>query len=49
MELQADEDAQYDEVIEIDLNTLVPMIACPHSPDNVKTAAELKRVAEIKC
>ncbi len=45
VELQADEDAQYDEVIEIDLNTLVPMIACPHSPDNVKTAAELKDVA----
>ncbi len=45
VELQADEDAQYDEVIEIDLNTLVPMIACPHSPDNVKTVAELKDVA----
>lgn len=44
VELQADEDAQYDEVIEIDLNTLVPMIACPHSPDNVKTVAELKDV-----
>lgn len=44
VELQADEDAQYDEVIEIDLNTLVPMIACPHSPDNVKIVAELKDV-----
>ncbi|WP_127160320.1 aconitate hydratase [Veillonella sp. VA137] len=44
VELQTDEDAQYDEVIEIDLNTLVPMIACPHSPDNVKTVAELKDV-----
>ena len=44
VELQADEDAQYDEVIEIDLNALVPMIACPHSPDNVKTVAELKDV-----
>ena len=45
VELQADEDAQYDEVIEIDLNALVPMIACPHSPDNVKTVTELKDVA----
>ena len=45
VELQADKDAQYDEVIEIDLNALVPMIACPHSPDNVKTVAELKDVA----
>lgn len=45
VELQADKDAQYDEVIEIDLNALVPMIACPHSPDNVKTVTELKDVA----
>ena len=45
VELHADEDAHYDEIIEIDLNTLVPMIACPHSPDNVKTVAELKDVA----
>lgn len=36
-ELSADEDAVYDEVIHIDLSTLVPMAACPHSPDNVKT------------
>ena len=31
----ADLDATYDEVVEIDLNTLEPMIAQPHSPDNV--------------
>ncbi len=40
-ELSADEDAQYDEVIEIDLSSLVPLAACPHSPDNVKTIDEL--------
>ena len=34
-ELKADEDAVYDTVIDIDLNTLEPMIAMPHSPDNV--------------
>ena len=28
-------DARYDRIIDIDLNTLQPMIACPHSPDNV--------------
>ena len=33
----ADEDAKYDQIIEIDLSTLEPMIACPHSPDNVVT------------
>ena len=33
--LAPDPDAFYDRVIEIDLSTLAPMIACPHSPDNV--------------
>lgn len=33
--LESDPDAQYDRVIDIDLGTLRPMIACPHSPDNV--------------
>ncbi len=31
----ADEDAAYDQVINIDLSQMEPMIACPHSPDNV--------------
>ena len=39
--LAADPDAEYDRVIEIDLASIVPMAACPSSPDNVKTAAEL--------
>ena len=33
--MAADPDAEYDEMIEIDLNTLEPLIAQPHSPDNV--------------
>ncbi len=33
--LSSDPDAEYDQVISIDLSTLKPMIACPHSPDNV--------------
>ena len=37
IELQPDADAFYDEVINIDLSALVPMAACPHSPDNVKS------------
>ncbi len=41
-ELSADKDAQYDEEINIDLNTLDPLIAMPHSPDNVKKVKELK-------
>ena len=35
--LSSDPDAVYDEEISIDLSALVPMVACPHSPDNVKT------------
>ncbi len=37
----ADDDAEYDEIIDIDLSTLVPLAACPHSPDNVKTVDEI--------
>ena len=39
--LLADVDAVYDEVINVDLNLLEPMVACPHSPDNVKTVDEV--------
>ena len=40
--LSSDPDAIYDRVIDIDLSTLEPLIACPHSPDNVVTVASLK-------
>ena len=43
-ELKADDDAVYDEEIHIDLSSVVPMAACPHSPDNVKTVAEIGRL-----
>ncbi|MBR1561786.1 MAG: aconitate hydratase [Ruminococcus sp.] len=43
-ELKADDDAVYDEVIDIDLSTLVPQAACPHSPDNVKTCDEIGKL-----
>ena len=42
IELLPDSDAVYDEVIDIDLSSLAPMAACPHSPDNVKTIKELE-------
>ena len=42
--LESDPDAQYDRIIHIDLSTLKPMIACPHSPDNVVEVASLKDV-----
>ena len=42
--LVSDPDAVYDRIIDIDLNTLEPMIACPHSPDNVVKVSTLKDV-----
>ncbi|MBM4018437.1 MAG: aconitate hydratase [Planctomycetes bacterium] len=38
--LAADRGAAYDRVIELDLGKVEPMVACPHSPDNVKTVRE---------
>ena len=40
-EQKADDDAVYDESLTIDLSSLSPMAACPHSPDNVKPLTEL--------
>ena len=42
VELASDPDAVYDRVIDIDLSTLEPLIACPHSPDNVVKVSSLK-------
>lgn len=42
--LKADEDAVYDEEITIELSELEPLVACPHSPDNVASAASLKDI-----
>lgn len=48
-ELKADADAQYDEVIELDLHSVEPMIAQPHMPDNVVAIRELagKKVNQV--
>jgi len=40
-EITPDEDAVYEEVIEIDASTLEPMVSAPHTVDNTSTAAEL--------
>ena len=40
--LESDPDAVYDKIIDINLDTLVPLIACPHSPDNVVEVSSLK-------
>ena len=41
IELSSDPDATYDAEYTVDLSTLKPLAACPHSPDNVKPVAEL--------
>ena len=43
--LAADADAEYDEIVDIDLNELVPLVAQPHMPDNVDT---VEHVGPIK-
>ncbi|MBQ6714626.1 MAG: aconitate hydratase, partial [Clostridia bacterium] len=45
MPLESDPDAVYDKIIDINLDELEPLIACPHSPDNVVT---VKSIAGIK-
>lgn len=44
VELKPDEDAEYDEVIEINLSEIEPLTAAPHSPDNVKDVKELEGI-----
>ena len=39
--LEPDPDAKYDDVLDIDLGALEPLIACPQSPDNVKPVREV--------
>ena len=45
---EADEDADYDEVIEIDLGSLRPTIAFPHLPENTKTIDEIHAEGDIE-
>ena len=42
--LASDEDAVYDRIIDINLSELKPLLACPHSPDNIKSAEELSQI-----
>lgn len=44
VEIKPDDDAVYDEIINIDLSTLTPLAAMPHMPDNVKTVDEIGNI-----
>lgn len=49
VELSADPDAVYDEVVDIDLSSLRPLAACPHSPDAVKPVEDLAGMPVNQC
>lgn len=49
VELKSDEDAVYDEVMDLDLSALEPLAACPHSPDAVKSVRELGPIHIDQC
>ncbi len=40
----ADEDAEYEQTIDIDLSAIVPTVSCPHLPENTRAAAELSDI-----
>ncbi|MBE6547366.1 MAG: 3-isopropylmalate dehydratase large subunit [Ruminococcaceae bacterium] len=46
---KADDDAEYDEVIDIDLSAIKPTVACPHLPENTKNASELSDIKIDQC
>jgi len=48
-ELQPDADAAYDEEVKVDLSKLEPMVALPHSPDNVKKVSEAAGLEVTQC
>ena len=44
VKIEADLDAKYDEIVEIDLDQLVPLAALPHSPGNIKSIEEISGI-----
>lgn len=46
---KADDDAEYDETIEINLSNIEPTVACPHLPENTKPASELSDIKIDQC
>ena len=44
LELVADDDAEYDKIVDINLSELVPMAATPHSPGNISTVKDLGEI-----
>ncbi|WP_324824427.1 aconitate hydratase [Sinanaerobacter sp. ZZT-01] len=45
IEMKSDDDAIYDDILEVNLSELVPLAAKPHSPDNVDTIINIGEIA----
>jgi aconitate hydratase len=45
IELKSDDEAKYSEVLDLDLGEVEPLIALPHSPDNLKTVSEVEGIS----
>ena len=43
-EFKADSDAEYENVIEINLDDIKPTVSCPHLPENTKNASDLNNI-----
>ncbi|MBR6562979.1 MAG: 3-isopropylmalate dehydratase large subunit [Clostridia bacterium] len=41
---EADADAEYEQIIDVDLSGIVPTVACPHLPENTRPASELHHI-----
>ena len=41
---EADADAEYERVIDVDLSAIVPTVSCPHLPENTRPASELGEI-----
>lgn len=44
---RSDSDAEFDQIIEIDIDRILPVVACPHSIDNVKPAKEIQEKIDV--
>lgn len=42
IEIKADNNAKYEKIVDIDLAKVIPLVACPHNPGNIKTVKELE-------
>ncbi len=47
MKLQSDSDDEFDEIVEIDISQIIPLVACPHAVDNVTPVTEVDQAIDV--